>query len=85
MPATLSVRFDDETKLEALDKLAASMDRSRNWIVNRAIERYIAEQAWQIAEIEAGLAEADRGEFASEEEVEAVFAAFGGKSARQRS
>ncbi|MCA3628290.1 MAG: ribbon-helix-helix protein, CopG family [Methylobacterium sp.] len=79
MPATLSVRFDDDTKLEALDKLAQSMDRSRNWIVNRAIDRYLAEQAWQIEKIERGIAQADRGEFASEEEVRAAFARFGGK------
>jgi len=34
-------------------------------------------QAWQIADIKAGLAEADRGEFATEEEVNAVFAKYG--------
>ncbi|MCE2933706.1 MAG: CopG family ribbon-helix-helix protein [Rhabdaerophilum sp.] len=80
MSATLSVRFDDEAKLEALDKLAASMDRSRNWIVNRAIERYLAEQAWQIEKIEQGIAQADRGEFASSEQVEAAFARFRAKA-----
>jgi len=80
MSASLTVRFDDPAKLEALDKLAQSMDRSRNWIVNRAIERYVAEQAWQIEEIKAAIAEADRGEFASEEEVRAAFARFGAKA-----
>ena len=77
MSASLTVRLDDSAKLEALDKLALSMDRSRNWIVNRAIERYVHEQAWQIEEIKAAIAEADRGEFATEDEVEAVFATFG--------
>ncbi|PPD16800.1 MAG: CopG family transcriptional regulator [Methylobacterium sp.] len=81
MPTTLSVRFDDEAKLEALDKLAQSMDRSRNWIVNRAIDRYIAEQSWQIGQIMEGIAQADRGEFASDEEVRAAFARFGAKAA----
>lgn len=32
---------------------------------------------WQITAIEAGIAEADRGEFASEAEVKAAFARFG--------
>ncbi|MCA3606623.1 MAG: CopG family ribbon-helix-helix protein [Methylobacterium sp.] len=79
LSASVTIRLDDEAKLEALDKLAQSMDRSRNWIVNRAIDRYLAEQAWQIEKIERGIAQADRGEFASEEEVRAAFARFGGK------
>jgi len=79
MSASLTVRFDDPAKLEALDKLATSMDRSRNWVVNRAIEAYVAEQAWQIEAIKAGIAEADRGEFATDEEVEAVAARFGAR------
>jgi predicted transcriptional regulator len=77
MQSSLTIRLDDEAKLEALDKLAASMDRSRNWLINRAIERYLAEQLWQVARINEGLAQAERGEFASEEDVEATFARFG--------
>ena len=77
MSASLTVRMDDHAKLEKLDQLALSMDRSRNWIVNRAIDRYIAEQAWQIAKIQQGIGEADRGDFASEDEVNAAFARFG--------
>ncbi|MCA3594711.1 MAG: CopG family ribbon-helix-helix protein [Methylobacterium sp.] len=80
LSASVTIRLDDEAKLEALDKLAQSMDRSRNWIVNRAIERFIAEQAWQIEKIERGIAEANRGEFASPEEVQAAFARFGAKA-----
>ena len=41
-----------------------------------AIEDHLAREAWQIAEIEAGLAEADRGEFASEEDSARVVAAY---------
>lgn len=77
MPASVTIRVDDDEKLEALDRLAKSMDRSRNWVINRALEHYIALQSWQIAKIEEGIAQADRGEFASDEEVEAVFAKFG--------
>jgi len=36
-------------------------------------EKRIRLQPWQVQEIKKGLAEADRGEFASEEEVEAMF------------
>ena len=80
MSASVTIRVDDAAKLEAVDKLAKSMDRSRNWVINRAIERYVAEQSWQIAEIEAGIAEADRGEFASLARVEAAFARFGART-----
>lgn len=81
MAASVTIRVDNEEKLEKLDRLAKSMDRSRNWVINRALERYLATEAWQIEEIRKGIAEADRGEFASDEEVEAVFATFGVKSA----
>lgn len=35
------------------------------------------QRAWQIADIKAGLAEADRGEFATADEVNVVFAKYG--------
>lgn len=80
MANSVTIRLDDEQKLSALDKLARSMDRSRNWLINRAIEKYVAEQAWQIEAILEGIGQADRGEFASNEEVEAAFARFGAKA-----
>ena len=45
MQPSVTIRLDDEAKLEVLDRLAASLDRSRNWLINRAIERYVAEQS----------------------------------------
>lgn len=77
MSQTLTIRVDDAARLEAVDRLARSMDRSRNWVINRAIERYLAEQAWQIEAIQHGLAEADRGDFASSDAVVAALAGFG--------
>ena len=75
MTAAFTIRLDDE-KLAKLDALAADMDRSRSWIAAKAIENYVELNAWQIAQIKAGIAEADRGEFATPEEVEAVFAKY---------
>jgi len=63
----------EERVLRHLDALAADTDRSRSWIAARAIENYVALNAWQIARIKDGIAEADRGEFATDEEVRAVF------------
>ena len=75
MTAAFTIRLDDET-LAKLDALAADTDRSRNWLAAKAIENYIELNAWQIERIKQGIAQADRGEFATEEEVEAVFAKY---------
>jgi predicted transcriptional regulator len=54
-----------EAVAEQLDQLAAKLDRSRAYVAAQAIEDFVAREAWQLAEIEAGLAEANRGDFAS--------------------
>jgi predicted transcriptional regulator len=63
--AAFTVRVKDDVA-DKLDQLAEKMDRSRSYLTAQAIEDFIEREAWQLAEIEAGLAEADRGEFASE-------------------
>lgn len=68
-----SIRVAPELK-DRLEALAAAMDRPRSWVVTRALEEFVAQQTWQIEEIQRGVAEADAGDFASDEEVEAVFA-----------
>ena len=63
MPATtanFSIRLPQETK-DKLDNLARAMGRPRNYLIAEAIERYIQEESWQIAEIQAGIAEDDAG------------------------
>ncbi len=71
MSAAFTVRLD-ETTLGALDRLAEKTERSRNWLVAKAVEDYVARNAWQLAKIEAGITAADRGEFASDDEVARV-------------
>ncbi len=71
--ATLSFRTDEEIK-SRLDSLAAARRRDRSFLINEAIEQYLELNDWQEVQIRAGIEEADRGEFATEEEVEAVFA-----------
>ena len=65
---TASIRVEDET-LERLDRLARSIDRSRSWIVNRAIEQYLDYEVWFVAEVEKGVAAADAGELTPHAEV----------------
>ena len=71
MTAAFTIRLDDEL-LARLDALASDTDRSRNWLAQRAIEDYVALNAWQIEQIKAGIAEADRGEFATEADLDAI-------------
>ncbi|SDA90018.1 CopG family ribbon-helix-helix protein [Mesorhizobium qingshengii] len=70
-----TVRLPDDTT-DRLDQLAEKLDRSRSYVAAQAIEDFVARQEWQLAEIEAGLAEADRGEFANEQELAAVIGKY---------
>lgn len=69
--AAFTVRIPDETA-ERLDNLARRLDRSRAYMATQAIEDFVSREAWQLDEIEAGLAEAERGEFASAADVAQV-------------
>jgi predicted transcriptional regulator len=79
MSAAFTVRLEEAT-LSALDQLAGKTDRSRNWLVVRAIEDFVALNGWQLKKIEAGIAAADRGEFASDEELARVKSKFASKA-----
>ncbi|RVA17836.1 ribbon-helix-helix protein, CopG family [Mesorhizobium sp. M7A.F.Ca.CA.004.11.2.1] len=70
-----TVRLPDDTT-NRLDQLAEKLDRSRSYVAAKAIEDFVARQEWQLAEIEAGLVEAERGEFASEQELAAVIGKY---------
>lgn len=69
----VTFRLDSE-KRAALDAIAAGMDRDRSYVLNEAISLYLEMHRWQIQEIQKGIEEADAGDFATDEEVQAVFA-----------
>jgi predicted transcriptional regulator len=60
-------------KRAQLDALARAVDRDRSWLINEAVDAYLAVHRWQIAHIEAGLRDAEAGDFASDEDVEAAY------------
>jgi predicted transcriptional regulator len=60
-----------------LEQLVQVTGRSKSFLAVEALKSYVNQERWQIADIQAGLQEADRGEFASAEEVSAVFAKYG--------
>jgi RHH-type rel operon transcriptional repressor/antitoxin RelB len=67
-----TVRVSSELQ-DRLDAIAEAIDRPRSWVVNRALEAFVASETWQIEEIRRGLSEADAGEFATDAEIEAIF------------
>jgi predicted transcriptional regulator len=69
----ITFRLDSE-KRAALDAIAVGIDRDRSYLINEAITLYLEMHQWQIEEIQHGIAEADAGDFATAEEVSAVFA-----------
>jgi len=70
-----SIRTDADT-LNELDHLAKARNRSRNFVVNEAIDRYLAaERAWA-DRVRAGLAAAEAGDIASDAELDALFGRF---------
>ncbi|MBZ9865908.1 CopG family ribbon-helix-helix protein [Mesorhizobium sp. CA15] len=75
MMSAFTVRLPDET-VAKLDQLAEKVNRSRSYVAAQAIEDYVAREEWQLAEIEAGLDEADRGEFAREKDLARVIAKY---------
>ncbi|MPZ34341.1 MAG: ribbon-helix-helix protein, CopG family [Rhodospirillales bacterium] len=73
--SAFTVRLPDDVA-KRLDKLAEKLDRSRSYVAAQAISDFVTREAWQLADIEAGLREAERGEFASDAEVAATIARF---------
>ena len=70
-----SVRTDTR-KVKQLNKLAKQQDRSRNYIVNQAIDQFLELRAWQDERIKDGIKAADEGRFVSEVEMERIFNKF---------
>jgi predicted transcriptional regulator len=60
-----------------LEQLVQATGRSKSFLTIEALKSYVRQEQWQIADIQAGLQEADQGEFATADEVRAVYAKYG--------
>lgn len=63
----------ESKKIEQLDKLADRMDRSRNYMVNQAIDGLLEVYAWQTERVREGIKAADEGRFVGETEMKCIF------------
>ncbi|HVZ17905.1 MAG TPA: ribbon-helix-helix protein, CopG family [Terriglobales bacterium] len=65
----LTLRLDPKLSKQ-LDKLADASQRSRSFLIAEAVREYVALNQWQIDETRKAIEEADRGDFASDQEVQ---------------
>jgi predicted transcriptional regulator len=75
MKAT-TIRINNDT-LGRIDGLANTLSRSRSWVINQAIERFLDYEEWYIQEVREGIDEVSRGEIATPEEVKDRFRKYG--------
>lgn len=68
----ISVRVRPELSVR-LEKLAASVDRSKSYLAAEAIEDYLDLHEWQIQAIEKGIAAVDQGDTISFESIKAAW------------
>lgn len=74
---TITLRVPVTVK-DQLDKLAEATHRSKSFLAGEAIRQYLELEAWQISEIQRALQEADTGDFATEEEFDALVRKYAG-------
>jgi predicted transcriptional regulator len=68
----VTVRLESD-KVAFLDELAQAFDRDRSYLIKEAVDSYIQLHRWQMEEIKKAIDEADAGDFATDEEVAAMF------------
>ena len=76
MSLTTSIRLDQET-LSQIDAIASAEGRSRSWLLQQAVKDALEIRVSYEAAVQKGIEQARAGRFATDEEVEAVFAKYG--------
>jgi len=72
----VTVRMPVKTQ-KKLEQIAAGVDRSRNWLINQAIENYLEVYDWQEKRIRERLKKAEKGgKFRSSRQVSDVIDSF---------
>jgi len=81
MSKTVSIRLEDETLID-LDKLSKITERSKAWLMGKAVEQYIENESWQIKAIEQTLSKVKngKGKFASHESVSQWLESWGSET-----
>lgn len=76
MTTTMTIRLEEDLK-SRLDNIAEATQRSKSFLAAEAIREFIELNEWQINEIKDALKDADAGDFASDQEMDAIFKKWG--------
>ena len=76
MSATMTIRLEPALK-QRLDQLAEATQRSKSFLAAQAIREFVDLNEWQVQEIRSAVAEADRGDFASDDLAKDVLGKWG--------
>ena len=68
----ITARLDAST-VEGLDKLSQYHERSRSWLIAKAVAKYVKEETAFFEFLQEGDDAIDRGEYLTQEEMEAWF------------
>jgi len=55
--------------LKRIDGVARSLSRSRTWVINQALERYLDYEEWFASEVQVGLKQAAAGDLVDHEAI----------------
>ena len=73
---TINVRLP-EALYNQIEELAKATARTKSFLTIDALTDYVQRESWQIRDIHEGIAEANAGEFATDDQVQAGFAKYG--------
>lgn len=76
MTRTINVRVP-EALYGQIEELARATARTKSFLAIEALKGYVESESWQVRDIQAGIEEANAGDFASAEEVAETFAKYG--------
>ena len=66
LPVSLRLEPELNDKVAAIAEL---LDRPKSWVIEQAVKEFVELQAWQLAAIDEGIADADAGRLVRHEEV----------------
>jgi len=73
---TINVRLP-EALYNQIEELAKATARTKSFLTIEALTNYVQNESWQIRDVHEGIKEADAGEFATDNEVKAMFSKYG--------
>lgn len=73
---TINVRLP-EALYKQIEDLAKATARTKSFLAIDALTNYVQSESWQIRDIHEGIQEAEAGEFATDDQVKAVFSKYG--------